>query len=128
MDGHRRRLLALLGTAGVSNLAGCSFFIGDGESPVETPPQATDEETETETTPEPTPRFENTKLTPQDGDSTDLFGGEIGVSSDGTNVVIGAPLDEDPNGEFAGSAYLFRWEGGEWSEGRKLTPQDGDSD
>lgn len=47
------------------------------------------------------------KLAPGDGDSEDWFGDTIAVSSDGTTVLIGAPTDEDHNGENAGSAYVF---------------------
>jgi hypothetical protein len=70
---------------------------------------------------------EQTKLTASDGDSRDYFGVSVGVSSDGTTAVIGAPRDEDPNGERAGSAYVFRREGGEWREETKLAPEDGES-
>jgi len=36
-----------------------------------------------------------------------MFGGEIAVSGDGTTAIIGARNDEDPNGEEAGSAYVY---------------------
>ena len=101
MHEHRRRLLALLGTAGATTLAGCGFF-DDGDTTAEVP-----------------------KLTPEDGDSRDVFGASVGVSSDGTTAVIGAPFDEDPNGENAGSAYVFQQEDGAWSEEAKLAPEDG---
>jgi hypothetical protein len=101
MDEHRRRLLALLGTAGATTLAGCGFF-DDGDNPAE-----------------------DAKLVPEDGDSRDFFGDSVGVSSDGTTAVIGATTDDDPNGEDAGSAYVFQQEGGAWSEETKLAPEDG---
>jgi hypothetical protein len=47
------------------------------------------------------------KLTADDGDSGDGFGGSIALSSDGTTALIGAMQDEDPNGQRAGSAYTF---------------------
>ena len=50
---------------------------------------------------------EETKLMPEDGDSDDRFGYSVGVSSDGTTAVISASHDEDPNGEGAGSVYVF---------------------
>jgi hypothetical protein len=40
--------------------------------------------------------------------------------------VITAPWDEDPNGELAGSAYVFTQAGGSWSQQTKLVPGDGD--
>jgi hypothetical protein len=66
------------------------------------------------------------KLAPDDGDSYDLFGRSVAVSSDGTTVLVGAVLDEDPNGEYAGSAYVFAREGGAWRQTAKLAPDDGD--
>jgi hypothetical protein len=50
------------------------------------------------------------KLAPEDGDDDDDFGESVGVSSDGTTAVIGARNDEDPNGDGAGSAYVFQLE------------------
>jgi PKD repeat protein len=50
------------------------------------------------------------KLTASDGDSADWFGISVGI--DGDSVVIAAWRDEDPNGEKAGSAYVFEGGGG----------------
>ena len=47
------------------------------------------------------------KLAADDGDSDDLFGNRVAVSGDGTTALIGAYWDEGPNGEVAGSAYVF---------------------
>jgi hypothetical protein len=135
----RRRLLALLGSAGVTTLAGCNINItgpddtetqagtpteetGDTETPAETPTE-TDSRIITET-PAPTPQ----KLAPEDGDSGDFFGSSVGVSGNGTTAVIGAANDEDPDGDDAGSAYVFQREGSEWSEETKLAAEDGDSE
>jgi hypothetical protein len=71
---------------------------------------------------------EERKLTAEDSELDDNFSWSVGVSSDGTTAVIGAVDDEDPNGEDAGSAYVFQREGGAWREERKLAPEDGDSD
>jgi hypothetical protein len=51
---------------------------------------------------------EEAKLAPDDGDSEDSFGASVEVSNDGATAVIGASGDEDPNGQDAGSAYVFR--------------------
>jgi predicted amidohydrolase len=67
------------------------------------------------------------KLTATDGDSGDLFGGGVAVSSAGTTALIGAFRDEDPNGDNAGSVYVFTESGGTWSQQQKLTATDGDS-
>jgi hypothetical protein len=109
MDESRRRLLALLGTASVSTLAGCGSSDGTDETP-----------TATETAP---PR--EAILAPSNGD--DLFGYSVGVSGDGTTAVIGAFNDEDQNGDDAGSAYVFQRENGGWSEETILAVSDSDA-
>lgn len=68
------------------------------------------------------------KLTPQDGDSNDMFGWSVAVAADGTTAIIGAVLDEDPNGFHAGSAYVFTADDGSWSEQAKLAPDDGSTE
>ncbi|WP_277543289.1 hypothetical protein [Haloarcula laminariae] len=68
------------------------------------------------------------KLTPDDGDSDDSFGGSVTLSSDGSTALIGASGDEDPNGDNAGSAYVFGSSGGLRTQQAKLAPDDGDSD
>lgn len=65
------------------------------------------------------------KLTPDDGDPDDQFGFAVAVEDN--TVLIGAPVDEDPNGAAAGSAYVFEQSNGQWSQQAKLTPDDGDS-
>jgi len=53
---------------------------------------------------------EEAKLTANDGDGFDLFGYSVGL--DGDTALIGALDDEDPNGDSAGSAYVFEGGGG----------------
>lgn len=65
------------------------------------------------------------RLTDDDGDEDDQFGGTVGIN--GNTAVIGAYNDEDPNGDNAGSAYVFTGTGGEWSQRAKLIADDGDS-
>jgi len=67
------------------------------------------------------------KLDPDDGDSYDKFGNVVAI--DGDTIVVGAGHDEDPNGNLAGSAYVFEKDSG-WGDGHanqvaKLDPQDG---
>lgn len=45
------------------------------------------------------------KLVANDGDAVDRFG--LSVAVDGSTAVVSAPRDEDPNGDRAGSAYVF---------------------
>jgi len=42
-----------------------------------------------------------------DGDEADGLGRSVAVSNDGSTALLGAPADDDPNGEWAGSAYVF---------------------
>jgi len=148
MSTHRRRFLRLCGVAGLGAVAGCSGGSGDGETTAddETPvdsettqsPTATltptpmpaetatptDTDTPTERTGSPEQQL---KLAADDGDSDDLFGSSVAMSSDGTTAIIGANGDEDPHGEGAGSAYVFENSGDAWTQQAKLTADDGDS-
>lgn len=63
------------------------------------------------------------KLVPSDGDS---FDGAGFVALDGDTAVVGAPGDEDPNGDKAGSVYVFTRSGDTWREEAKLAADDGD--
>jgi hypothetical protein len=62
------------------------------------------------------------KLLASDGAAYDLFGQSVSVSGD--VAVVGARLDDD-NGDFSGSAYVFRWNGSSWLQQQKLLPSDG---
>ncbi|MCU4716464.1 FG-GAP repeat protein [Halapricum hydrolyticum] len=68
------------------------------------------------------------KLTAADGEPGDMFGLDVAVSSDGTTAIIGAAEDENPNGEQAGSAYVFEQSGSAWDQQAKLSAADGDAD
>lgn len=68
---------------------------------------------------------EEARLMADDGDESDVFGDNSAI--DGDTVIIGAFGDEDPNGEFGGSAYVFTRNGSSWSQQAKLVPSDGDS-
>ncbi len=61
-------------------------------------------------------------LTASDGNLYDYFGYCVSLSGD--TVVVGALCDDD-NGESSGSAYVFRFNGSEWTEEAKLTASDG---
>ncbi|MHC4272933.1 MAG: FG-GAP repeat protein, partial [Planctomycetota bacterium] len=52
-----------------------------------------------------------TKLTASDGAAGDEFGFAVAVSGD--VVVVGARGDDD-NGDYSGSAYVYRWNGTSW--------------
>lgn len=47
------------------------------------------------------------KFIAPDGDRSDRFGWAVAMAADGSQAVISAARDEDPNGKFAGSAYVF---------------------
>lgn len=60
---------------------------------------------------------EEAKLTASDADSDDQFGFDVAI--DGDLILVGAPQDE-VSGLGAGSAYVFRLEGGGWVEEAKI--------
>lgn len=64
---------------------------------------------------------EEQKLTAFDGAALDLFGVSVSVSGD--VALIGAYGDDD-GGDFAGAAYVYRFDGGGWVEQQKLTASD----
>jgi hypothetical protein len=66
------------------------------------------------------------KLVSEDGDEEDRFGSSVAVSADGTTILVGAPGDEDPNGDESGSVYVFEPTNGTWDQQAKLVPDDGD--
>lgn len=65
------------------------------------------------------------KLAADDGDAKDRFGWSVAI--DGLTALIGAPIDEDPNEDAAGSAYAFERSGGSWDHAAKLVADEGDS-
>jgi hypothetical protein len=65
---------------------------------------------------------EQAKLLPSDGAAFDYFGDSVSVS--GGNAVIGA----DKNGFGVGAAYLFHFDGTQWTEQGKMVSSDGISD
>lgn len=65
-------------------------------------------------------------LVPDDGDGVDLFGTAVALTGDGATALVGARVDEDPNGEKGGSAYAFERSDGAWSQQAKLAPDDGE--
>ena len=61
---------------------------------------------------------EQVKLTASDAAAYDNFGGAVSINGD--YVVVGAAGNDD-EGSFSGSAYVFQWNGSQWSEEAKLT-------
>ena len=62
------------------------------------------------------------KLTADDAEAVDYFGGSVAVSGD--CAVVGASGDDD-NGWDSGSAYIFERTGSSWTQTAKLLPDDG---
>jgi len=62
------------------------------------------------------------KLVASDGAAEDRFGHSVSLSGD--YAIIGA-LEDDDNGDWSGSAYIFKRDGEVWSEQAKLTASDG---
>lgn len=67
--------------------------------------------------------WEETKITPSDGEAEDRFGSSVALSTDGRTLAVGAYWD-DVNGAYSGSVYIFKWNGVSWNE-IKLIPSDG---
>ncbi|MHA1485386.1 MAG: FG-GAP repeat protein, partial [Candidatus Thorarchaeota archaeon] len=65
---------------------------------------------------------EQVKLLPSDGAADDWFGYSVSISGD--YAIIGALYDDD-NGDYSGSAYVFKRSGTDWTEQAKLLPSDG---
>ncbi|MCD4817170.1 MAG: FG-GAP repeat protein, partial [Candidatus Cloacimonetes bacterium] len=65
------------------------------------------------------------KLTASDGADGDHFGRVVSISGD--YAIIGAYADDNDNGNFAGSAYIFYYDGSSWSQQAKLTASDGET-
>ena len=61
---------------------------------------------------------------PDDAAPGDRFGHCLAIS--GSTIVIGAYLDDNDNGNNAGSAYVFRFDGTDWNQEAKLTASDGE--
>jgi hypothetical protein len=62
---------------------------------------------------------------PDEVELGDRFGSSVAL--DGDTALIGAVGDEDPNGDNAGSVYVFTRSGSSWSHEDKLVAGDGDS-
>jgi len=65
------------------------------------------------------------KLAAADGGPSDRFGHSVALSRDGSTAILGAPEDENPNGERGGSAYVFGRDGDSWAQTTKLVAADG---
>jgi len=65
-----------------------------------------------------------TTLVGEDTDDGDRFGWTM--AADGETVLVGAVTDDEPNGEDAGSVYVFERDGEGWTQTAKLAPEDGD--
>ena len=64
------------------------------------------------------------KLTASDGAANDSFGYTVSLSGDGNTALMGAYADFTPYA-FGGSAYVFVWDGTNWSQQAKLLSADG---
>jgi uncharacterized repeat protein (TIGR01451 family) len=63
------------------------------------------------------------KLVASDATPFDSFGGAIALSSN--RIIVGAPVQDTPLGDVAGSAYVFGRSGTGWIEQQKLLPPSG---
>lgn len=61
------------------------------------------------------------KIVPPDGSANNKFGYSVDV--DGDWMVVGAPADEN-SGRKSGSAYLYKWVGGVWTNTQRVSVSD----
>ena len=97
----RRQALRTLGTAGtvgVASLAGTGTALGDQLDALVASGQIQPQQADQLYT-------EVQKLAASDGDPVDFFGVSVALAEE--TALIGARLDEEPNGYRAGSAYVF---------------------
>jgi hypothetical protein len=64
---------------------------------------------------------EQQKLTASDAAATDYFGNSVSISGD--YAIVGA-RENDDDGSNSGSAYIYHWDGSNWTEQKKLTASD----
>lgn len=62
------------------------------------------------------------KLGPSDGEAGDSFGSAVSISGD--YAIVGSP-SHDGLGNMAGAAYIFHWDGRNWTQTHKLEASDG---
>ena len=69
--------------------------------------------------------MEHVKLTASDGVGSSQLGMSVDLS--GNRALVGASLDTVDDKIFAGSAYVWEWDGSQWTEQGKLTASDGEA-
>ena len=67
--------------------------------------------------------IEQAKILASDKDVTDYFSMSVSISSDGNRAIIGAH-SEDTGGANAGAAYIFKWNGTNWTQQAKIMAGD----
>lgn len=145
----RRRALRLLGATLAGSTAGCpesdgtdasdgrrgsnvdsaepsagTAVVGTTLPPQSTPATANRADDRSTARGAPPSRTETASLAASDGDEGDWFGTVVALDRD--TALVGAPEDEDPNGDAAGSAYVFARGPGGWRQRQKLAPDDCD--
>jgi len=67
-----------------------------------------------------------TKIVAPDKEAADRFGFSVGMSSDGTRVIVGAYLEHAGVLIDTGSAYIYTYDGSNWDTGTKISAPVGD--
>ncbi len=67
---------------------------------------------------------QESKLTASDKAANDYFGSSVSISSDGSRVIVGAPLASPGGTTNAGAAYIYTRSGTTWTQESKLTASD----
>jgi hypothetical protein len=67
-----------------------------------------------------------TKIVAPDKEAADRYGYSVGMSSDGTRVIVGAYLEHAGVLTDTGSAYIYTYDGSNWDTGTKISAPVGD--
>ncbi|MEA3514158.1 MAG: FG-GAP repeat protein, partial [Nanoarchaeota archaeon] len=66
---------------------------------------------------------EQAKIQASDKEADDSFGKSVSISSDGNTTIVGASGESS----YAGAAYIFRWNGANWTEQAKIQASDAEA-
>ena len=65
-----------------------------------------------------------TKIVAPDKQQADRYGVSVGMSGNGTKVIVGAYIEDPDNLSSAGSAYIYAYDGSNWDTGTKIVASD----
>lgn len=126
MTSRRRRFLQLCGISGIGMLAGCSNSLQTDDTPTraQNPVQSqTAAPSANNTSVRPT---QQANFAPDNGESSDNFGFATALSDDGTTALVSGYQGNDMSVGSAGTAYIFEYASGSWTQQAELIPNEDD--